>query len=158
MANIVHCRVDDRLIHGQVATSWLPHTKANLCLIANDDVAVNDSQKLLLAMAVPEGVDLRCFSIERALQIINKAAPHQKIFVLLRSISDAARLVKGGFPITQINLGNISAKAGAENLFRTIYVTQEERAMLKEIMQQGVALTYCLLPTDQIVTLDGKTL
>ncbi|AEN65589.1 PTS system sorbose subfamily IIB component [Enterobacter soli] len=79
MVNIVHCRVDDRLIHGQVATAWLPHTNANLCLVVNDSIAVNDDKKLLLQMALPEGIQLRCFSVKKIIEIINKAADHQRM-------------------------------------------------------------------------------
>lgn len=39
MPNIVLTRIDNRLLHGQVATQWTKHIGANLILVANDDVA-----------------------------------------------------------------------------------------------------------------------
>ena len=63
MVDIVHCRAGDRLLHDQVVTAWLPHTKANLCIIANDEVALDKDKQLLLTMAAPAGVGLRFFSV-----------------------------------------------------------------------------------------------
>ena len=34
--NIVLCRIDNRLVHGQVGVSWLAYSKANLILIADN--------------------------------------------------------------------------------------------------------------------------
>ena len=41
MPNIVLTRIDNRLVHGQVATQWCGAIGANLILVANDDVAGN---------------------------------------------------------------------------------------------------------------------
>ena len=38
MPNIVLTRIDNRLIHGQVATMWSSSVGANLLLVANDEV------------------------------------------------------------------------------------------------------------------------
>ena len=39
MPNIVLTRIDNRLVHGQVATQWCGAIGANLILVANDEVA-----------------------------------------------------------------------------------------------------------------------
>ena len=44
MPNIVLTRIDNRLIHGQVATQWCGSVGANLLLVANDAVA-NDKMR-----------------------------------------------------------------------------------------------------------------
>ena len=43
MPNIVLTRIDNRLVHGQVATQWCGSIGANLILVANDEVAGNSS-------------------------------------------------------------------------------------------------------------------
>ena len=40
--SIVLARIDDRLIHGQVMTSWLNYTGANRIIIVDDETA-NDT-------------------------------------------------------------------------------------------------------------------
>lgn len=42
MPNIVLTRIDNRLIHGQVATMWSSSVGANLLLVANDEVCTNE--------------------------------------------------------------------------------------------------------------------
>ena len=39
MPDILLTRIDNRLVHGQVGVSWLAYSKANLILIADDEVA-----------------------------------------------------------------------------------------------------------------------
>lgn len=51
-------RIDHRLLHGQVAFTWIKAVGADCILIANDDVASNDLRMAALRMAKPAGVKL----------------------------------------------------------------------------------------------------
>ena len=53
---IVCLRVDERLIHGQVAMTWTKELKLNGLVVASDEAASNELQKMTLKMAVPEGI------------------------------------------------------------------------------------------------------
>ncbi len=53
MPNIVLTRIDNRLVHGQVATQWCGSIGANLILVANDEVAGNKLRQGLMDMAAP---------------------------------------------------------------------------------------------------------
>ena len=53
MPNIVLTRIDERLIHGQVATQWSGVVGANLLLVANDKVATDTFRQGLMDMAAP---------------------------------------------------------------------------------------------------------
>ena len=57
--NILLTRIDNRLIHGQVATQWTSTIGANLILVANDEVAGNKMRQNLMNMAAPQGVATR---------------------------------------------------------------------------------------------------
>lgn len=46
-------RIDNRLIHGQVAMVWTRHLQANRIIVANDEVVKNEVQKAALKMACP---------------------------------------------------------------------------------------------------------
>ena len=63
--NILLTRIDNRLIHGQVATQWNSTLGANLILVANDDVAGNKMRQNLMNMAAPTGVATRFFSLQK---------------------------------------------------------------------------------------------
>jgi len=53
MPNILLTRIDNRLIHGQVATQWNSYIGANLILVANDKVAGDKVRQGLMDMAAP---------------------------------------------------------------------------------------------------------
>ena len=64
MEGFVHIRVDDRLIHGQVATRWATGLKVNRIMIIDDAVAVNETEKSILRMAAPAGVNTSILQLQ----------------------------------------------------------------------------------------------
>lgn len=78
MPNIILARIDNRLLHGQVATQWTKAIGANLILVANDEVAGNKMRQGLMDMAAPNGVDTRYWTIQKTIDTIHKAADRQK--------------------------------------------------------------------------------
>ena len=49
-------RVDERLIHGQVAMAWTRDLGIQGIMVADDEAASNEMQKMTLKMAVPDGI------------------------------------------------------------------------------------------------------
>lgn len=49
-------RIDDRLIHGQVATVWTKETQVERIIVISDDVAKDEVRKTLLTQVAPPGV------------------------------------------------------------------------------------------------------
>ena len=74
MPNIVLTRIDNRLIHGQVATMWSSSVGANLLLVVNDEVCTNEFRQGLMDMAAPSFAQTRYFSIEKTINIIHKSS------------------------------------------------------------------------------------
>ena len=58
MANIVLCRIDSRLIHGQVVTKWVGQSQANRIAVVSDELDANPFMKNIYLMAVQEAVQL----------------------------------------------------------------------------------------------------
>lgn len=56
MINLI--RIDERLLHGQVAYAWTRHLGINCILVANDQVVNNELSKISLNLAKPADVDL----------------------------------------------------------------------------------------------------
>ena len=82
MPNIVLTRIDERLIHGQVATQWSGVVGANLLLVANDKVATDTFRQGLMDMAAPSYAQTRYWTIEKTINTIHKAADRQMIFII----------------------------------------------------------------------------
>ncbi|MEG2836445.1 PTS sugar transporter subunit IIB, partial [Anaerorhabdus sp.] len=99
MPNILLTRIDNRLIHGQVATQWTSSIGANLLLVANDDVASNTFRQGLMDMAAPSYAQTRYWSVQKTIDTIHKASDAQKIFIVCENPQDVLKLVEGGVPI-----------------------------------------------------------
>ncbi|MBQ9058067.1 MAG: PTS N-acetylgalactosamine transporter subunit IIB [Atopobiaceae bacterium] len=145
--NILLARIDNRLIHGQIATQWTSTLGANLLLVANDEVAGNDMRQKLMNMAAPAGVDTRFFSIQKTIDIIHKAAPRQLIFIIVESPADALRLVKGGVPIHKLNVGNMHMADGKRQVATTVAVDDADVAAFQELRDLGVELQIQRVPS-----------
>ncbi|MBS2905274.1 PTS sugar transporter subunit IIB, partial [Klebsiella pneumoniae] len=91
-------RIDNRLVHGQVGVTWVNHLGANLIVVANDEVSKDSVQQNLMEMVIPDAIGIRFFSIQKTIDVIHKASPRQKIFLVVRNPQDALRLAEGNVP------------------------------------------------------------
>lgn len=146
MAEILLTRVDNRLIHGQVATMWTRVLGANLLLVANDAVAEDDFKQSLMNMAAPASAKTRYYSIEKTCQVINEAGEDDKIFIIVETPEDALRLVEAGVAIKKVNIGNMHAKEGTKEVAPTVNVSAEDVASFKKLQDAGVELEIKRVP------------
>lgn len=145
--NILLTRIDNRLIHGQVATQWNSTLGANLILVANDEVATDSMRQKLMNMAAPSGVATRYFSIQKTIDVIHKASPRQKIFIIVDSPEDALKLVEGGVPIKVLNIGNMHMAEGKRQVATTVAVNDADVEAFKKLQQHGVTLEIQRVPS-----------
>lgn len=150
MPHILLTRIDNRLIHGQVATQWTSSIGANLLLVANDDVAQNPMRQGLMDMAAPTGVATRYFSIKKTIDIIEKANDKQLIFIICENPEDVLKLVKGGVPIKKVNIGNMHMSEGKSQVATVIAVNDEDVNAFKELQELGVELEIQRVPTTPV--------
>ncbi|MFM1524684.1 MULTISPECIES: PTS galactosamine transporter subunit IIB [Helcococcus] len=149
MPNILLTRIDNRLIHGQVATQWTNVVGANLLLVANDEVSTNKMRQGLMDMAAPNGVATRYFSIEKTISIIDKASPKQKIFIICENPQDVLRLVEGGVPITKVNIGNMHMAEGKRQVAAAVCVDDADVEAFRKLKERGVELEIRKVPQEQ---------
>ena len=146
--NIVLVRIDNRLIHGQVATAWTQHSGANLLLVPNDDVSTNTTRQSLMNLAAPKGVQTRYFSVQKTIDIIHKAAPRQLIALIVETPQDVLRLVEGGVPIKKVNIGNMHMAEGKTQISKAVCVDADDIATFKKIAEHGIELEIQRVPTE----------
>ena len=154
MANIVLTRIDNRLIHGQVATQWCGVVGANLLLVANDAVSKDEFRQGLMNMAAPAYAQTRFFSIEKTCAIIDKASPAQKIAIICENPQDVLRLVKGGVPIKKVNIGNMHMAEGKRQVATSVAVNDDDVACFKELQDLGVELEIKRVPDTAAESID----
>ncbi len=148
MPNIVLTRIDNRLIHGQVATQWCGSIGANLILVANDDVAGNSFRQGLMDMAAPSYAQTRYWTIEKTISTIHKASDAQKIFLVCENPTDVLKLVEGGVPIKKLNIGNMHMAEGKRQVATTVAVDDKDVAAFKRLQELGVELEIRKVPQE----------
>ncbi|MGL4389134.1 MAG: PTS system mannose/fructose/N-acetylgalactosamine-transporter subunit IIB [Brevinema sp.] len=148
MPNINLVRIDNRLIHGQVATSWIQHTKANLVLVANDDVSTNTMRQDLMSTIIPPHIQVRFFSLQKTADVIHKASDSQYIFMVVDNPIDALWLKQNNVPIEYINIGNMHGGGDKTPIAKAAFASKEEIQALQELMDLGVTIEFQQLPVD----------
>lgn len=140
MPNIILTRIDNRLIHGQVATQWSGAIGINLILVANDKVAADPMRQGLMDMAAPSYAGTRYWTIEKTINTIHRASEAQKIFLILDNPHDALKLVEGGVPITKLNVGNMHMSEGKRQVATSVAVDDKDVEAFKKLRDLGVEI------------------
>lgn len=148
MPNIVLTRIDNRLIHGQVATQWSKIIGANLLLVANDDVASDEFRQSLMDMAAPAFAETRYFTIEKTINVIHRASDAQQIFLICESPQDVLRLVQGGVPVKKLNIGNMHMAEGKKQISKAVCVDDSDIQAFKALQELGVKLEIRRVPSE----------
>ena len=142
-------RIDDRLVHGQVAFTWTPALGVNCLIVANDKVAKDEFMKLTLGLAKPAGTKLLIKGINEASAFLNDEKNKElKILLLVNSIKDAAVMANDVPEIKSINIGGIRLKEGAKLISKAVAVNDDDIALMREMLTNGIELEIRQVPTD----------
>ncbi|MEG0710232.1 MAG: PTS sugar transporter subunit IIB [Longicatena sp.] len=142
-------RIDDRLLHGQVAVTWVGAVSPDAILIANDEAATNEMSKLALKMAKPAGVKLAIKTMDEAAVLLNNPnAQKLKIFVITRTIQDTLKLVKETNQIHRVNIGGVKQKEGAKMVSANVFLDDKDIADLRELTSLVEELEVRMVPTE----------
>jgi mannose/fructose/N-acetylgalactosamine-specific phosphotransferase system component IIB len=144
---IVLVRVDDRLIHGQVAVGWTRTIGASHIVVANDEVAKDNTQKMLLKMATPVGVKSTILSVDEAAALLAaEKFGNDKVLVLVRDPKSLLRLIEGGVKFDKVNIGNVRMIDGRQRITKEVAATSEEIEDWKQLDQAGIKLEALWIP------------
>lgn len=142
-------RIDDRLVHGQVAFTWTPALGADCLLIANDKVAKDEFMKMTLSLAKPAGTKLLIKSVKDAAIFLNdEKSKNAKVLVLINNIKDAAALAADVPEITSVNFGGLRSKEGSKLISKAIALNDDDIAIIREMLAKGLELEVRQVPTD----------
>lgn len=154
-AKITALRVDDRLIHGQVAMTWTKQLAVQGIVVANDEAANDNTQKMALKMAVPGGIKSLIKPVDEAIRILNNPkASKMRILVLTRTIKDALKVRQNVGEIGFLNVGNTGRFDGIDVseklvLTPTIMLTDSEQQALKELVALDPKTCMQQVPNDE---------
>lgn len=152
MANIVNTRIDERLIHGQVAAFWTNTLNVSRIMVIDDLCAVNDIQKMALKMACPAGVKLSVLPIDRAVEKLNDPANYvdERLFVVFSGTASVKEAIFKGAPIKKVTVGNISNKVGSSTVYHSVCVTPADVENFRTTAsEKGIEFVAQMVPSDE---------
>lgn len=152
-------RIDDRLLHGQVAFVWKAHLNVSRIIVANDEIMKDTMQQVTMKMATPEGVKLLIRNIADAIGILNdERGKHLEMLVVVQNPIDALKIMKGLKDPSQVefmNIGN-SGRINKEDrkiLTKEVYVNDNEIEALKKLLEYQIPFDIQMTPTSSKVNI-----
>ena len=112
---IVLARIDNRLLHGIVATQWAGRSGAQRIMIIDDTVANNELTKASMKLARPTGMAISIITEETALNNF-KAGKYNDhtVFVLVKKPETLVKLSDIGVKIPELVIGGTVKPAEGE--------------------------------------------
>lgn len=146
---IIHARIDERLIHGQVAMVWTNTLGCNRIMVINDEACNSEAQKYVLKLATPPGIKLSVLTVDKAAARIKEGNyDNDKVFVIFKNPEDCIRLLEKGIKLPSLNVGNMSHKNGTINVKKSVNVLPKDIEFFKKLDSMGVKLTAKMLPDE----------
>ena len=152
---INHIRLDERLIHGQVAIKWSRHTGVNRIIVANDDAAKNPIIQKSLMMAAPTTAKVAIKTVEDAITLLNDPRCEAlKIMVIVSNPKDLNKVLENVKGIPFINVGNYGRIAPQKpdmprkRYGNNIYCDDEEVLEFKKLVATGLKCVYQTTPEE----------
>ncbi|WP_251869768.1 mannose/fructose/sorbose PTS transporter subunit IIB [Enterococcus italicus] len=147
-------RIDDRLIHGQVATAWTKATGIERIIVVGDEVVRDPFRKVLLNEAAPPGIRTNVVSIEQLLRVCTHYLfMQQQIMLLFTNPQDVVRLVQGGMFIHSVNIGGMRFQAGKHMVTNFVSIDEKDRQAFYYLNHRGIELELRKVPADRKVNL-----
>lgn len=152
----VLARIDTRLLHGQVATSWTKTTNPDRIIVVSDSVAKDELRKKMIEQAAPPGVKANVVPIEKMIKVSKDPRfGNTKVMLLFETPQDALRAIEGGVEIKELNLGSIAHSIGKVVVTRAIAMDIGDVEALEKIKEKGVELVVKKVPSDSGENIDA---
>lgn len=154
---LVLCRIDDRLIHGQVVIGWGRPLGVTLIVLVDDQVAASPWEQELYRMAVPPEIRVEFAGVaDAAAHLAGWATTAERVLVLTGDIPTMIALHAARADLLRrINLGGIHHRPGRLERLRYLYLTEAELVALKALAASGAEVTAQDLPTAAPVRLES---
>ena len=153
---IVLARVDTRLLHGQVATTWTKMTGPDRIIVCSDAVVHDDLRKSMIEQAAPPGVKAHVVPISKIIEVAKDPRfGDTKAMLLFETPQDLLRALEGGVDIKQVNLGSMAHSLGKVVVTNAIAMGPDDVKTLEAIAARGVTFDVRKVPADSSEPFDA---
>ncbi|ADU69546.1 PTS mannose transporter subunit IIAB [Pantoea sp. At-9b] len=134
-------RIDDRLIHGQVATRWTKETNVTRIIVVSDEVANDHVRKTLLTQVAPPGVTAHVVDVDKMIRVWNNPKyGRDRVMLLFTNPTDVERIVEQGVDIKSVNIGGMAFRQGKTQVNNAVSVDEKDIAAFRKLNDRGIEL------------------
>jgi mannose/fructose/N-acetylgalactosamine-specific phosphotransferase system component IIB len=142
-------RIDDRLIHGQVAYGWGRALKPTFYLVVSDALRADALRAEVCLCGVPDDARGRVVSVAEALAAsVQSEIEAERTILLMPGTEEAVRLLEGGFPMTELNVGGLHHAPGKHEVLPYVFLDDGDRERLRALLARGVRVAARDLPAN----------
>ncbi len=145
--SVVLARVDNRLVHGQVLETWVPHVRADLIVVVGEAESRDPFRRSLFEALSTPRLRVEVVRPEEAGRAVTRD-PARRILVLFPDVEAAWAAFRAGLRFDRLNLGNVHPREGGRPVSRTVYLTDEDLEELRGLVAAGVELDVRAVPSD----------
>jgi mannose PTS system EIIAB component len=143
-------RIDDRLIHGQVATRWTKETNVKRIIVVSNEVAADTVRSTLLTQVAPPGVTAHVVDVAKMIRVYNNPKyAGERVMLLFTNPTDVERIVEGGVKITTVNIGGMAFRQGKTQVNNAISVDEKDIEAFNKLNARGIELEARKVSSDQ---------
>ncbi|MDD7045420.1 MAG: PTS sugar transporter subunit IIB [Anaerococcus sp.] len=148
--DIALARIDTRLLHGQVATSWTKSVNPDRIIVVSDSVSQDDLRKQMVMEAAPPGVKSHVVPIWKMKEIMDDPRfGATRAMLLFEKPQDVLKFLEMGANLDQINLGSMAYKKGDINLTNAVSMNANDVECFDKILNYGVKIDVRKVPSDK---------
>lgn len=153
---IVLARIDTRLLHGQVATTWTKTTQPTRIIVVSDAVSKDALRKKMIEEAAPPGVKAHVVPVTKIIEVFKDPRfGKTRAMLLFETPQDALRTLEGGVEIKELNLGSMAHSQGKVVVNRAIAMGEDDIKTIEKIQSLGVKFDVRKVPSDSNDNIDG---
>lgn len=150
MAKIVLCRIDSRLIHGQVVTKWVSQSNANRIIVASDMLIQDPFMKNVYLMAAPPNVNVDCYGIEEACENWNSNKFGEgNVLLLFGDLKSLEEAWNKGLEVENVQIGGLGGGLNRKTVFQNITLDDNDVEIIKRLESKGVKFIFQTIPEDK---------
>lgn len=155
MAKIVLCRVDSRLVHGQVMTKWVQQSGANEIVIVSDTVSKDQFLLDIYKMSAPPGMDIRCYDREKTVSLWQEGQLLKgNTLLLFADIATLYDVCSKGVEIKEAQIGGLGGGPSRKVVYKNITLDEKDASALEELSNKGMNIIFQTIPEDRALPLE----
>lgn len=149
---IALARIDDRLIHGQVATRWTKETQVKRIIVVSDEVAKDQVRSTLLKQVAPPGVTAHVVDVAKCVRVYdNPKYAGERVMLLFTNPTDVKRVVEEGVDIKSVNIGGMAYHEGKTMVTNAVSINQEDIDAFNYLNDKNIELEVRKVSSDSKV-------